>query len=57
MTLTSGYKTSVNEPETITDAKAIDRAIGSSNRDRWVSEPFWRLICLAAAVARSIERS
>jgi hypothetical protein len=57
MTLTSGYKTSVNEPETITDAKAIDGAIGSSNRDRWVSEPFWRLICLAAAVARSIERS
>jgi hypothetical protein len=57
MTLAAGYKTSVNEPETITDAQAIDGAIGPSDRHFGVSGSFGGRLARVAAVARNIERS
>jgi hypothetical protein len=56
MTLATGYRTSVNEPETITDAQAINGRFchhtGTGFRNR-----FGDRFAPVVAIARNIERS
>jgi hypothetical protein len=57
MMLAAGYKTSVNEPETITDAQAIDGRFGRQTGASGFRGGFGGRSALVAAVARNIERS
>ena len=56
MTLAAGYKTSVNEPETMTDAKMIDGQFCLQSGACGLRRRSGRF-ALVAAVARNIERS
>jgi hypothetical protein len=57
MTLVASYKTSVNEPETITDAKGIDRRLGHQTGASVFQNLFSDRLARIAAVIRNIERS
>jgi hypothetical protein len=57
MTLAEDYKTSVNEPETITDAQATDRRFGRQTGASRFRSRFGGRLALAAKAARNIERS
>jgi hypothetical protein len=57
MTLAVGYKTSVNEPETITDAQAIDGRFGRRTGTSGFRSRFGGRLARDAKVARNIERS
>jgi hypothetical protein len=57
MTLAAGYKTSVNESETITDAQAIDRRLSEQIGASGLRSGFGGRFAGIVAIARNIERS
>jgi hypothetical protein len=57
MTLTTTYKASVNETETITDAQAISGEISPSNRSFRILEPAVGRPVVIVAVTRNLDRS